>query len=100
MTTSAQRVDRGLAGILCTNVSVAPVYLFSQLTPDGAVIPVSSVLPIGIQDVSIAPRPACTMATRGTIYVEKGNRGGEDQPYLCVMNPNGSSRWVGLQLIP
>jgi hypothetical protein len=85
----------------CAETSpLRPFIFFSQLTPDGVVIPVSSVSPIGFQDVSIAPKPACTMTTRGTIYVEKGNRGGADQPYLCLMNPNGSSRWAGLQLVP
>jgi hypothetical protein len=92
--------ERHSVALCVLSSPLRPFVFLSQRSPNGDVMPVGSVSPVGFQDVSIAPKPACTVDRRGTIYVEKGNRGGADKPYLCVMNPSGSSRWVELQLVP
>ncbi len=86
---------------LCAEKSASrPFVFFSQRSPNGDVMPIASVSPVGFQDASIAPKPACTIATRGTIYVEKGSGGNADRPYLCLRNADASLGWVRLQVTP
>jgi hypothetical protein len=77
----------------------SPLSLF-QVTSTGERKPVSSLSPVGFQDVSIAPKPTCTAANRGTIYVEKGTGMVADKPFLCAKKSDNKYDWIQLGMIP
>ncbi len=75
-----------------------PPTLF-QLTPK-ELRAVSSLSPVGFQDVSTAPKPTCTTANRGTFYVEKGIVRVADRPFLYVKKSDTTYEWIQLGIIP
>lgn len=77
----------------------SPLSLF-QLTSVGELRPVSSLSPVGFQDVSIASKPTCTAANRGTFYAEKGTGTVADKPFLCVKKSDNTYDWIQLGMIP
>jgi hypothetical protein len=77
----------------------SPLSLF-QVTPTGAARPVSSLSSVGFQDVSTAPRSACTQSNRGTFYVEKGVGISADKPFLCVRKSDNTYDWIQLAVVP
>lgn len=77
----------------------SPPSLF-QITSTGEKRPVSSFSAVGFQDGSTAPKPTCSAANRGTIYVEKGPKKVADKPFLCVKKPNEAYAWIQLVAIP
>jgi hypothetical protein len=84
---------KGAAVAYCAQGS--PPFLF-QRTAAGDVRPVSSSSPEGFQDESTAPKPACTSASRGTFYVEKGTGNAADKPFVCVRGSGGVYNWIQL----
>lgn len=73
-----------------------PPLLFER-TYAGDLRPVSSLSSVGFQDASPpGPKPACTAATRGTFYVEKGTGKMADKPMLCIRQSDNSYAWVDL----
>jgi hypothetical protein len=62
--------------------------------------PVSSLSPVGFQDVSTGPKPACAVASRGTFYVEKGTGKEADKPLPCVRKSDNAYDWIRLNVIP
>jgi hypothetical protein len=94
------RPDALVTGVkiaLCAQGS--PVSFF-QLTPAGDVRPLSSLSTIGFQDVSVAMKPSCTAASRGTFYVQKGSGDVADKPFVCVKGSNNSYEWIQLVAVP
>ncbi|MEQ1845610.1 MAG: hypothetical protein ABL983_08535 [Nitrospira sp.] len=77
----------------------SPLSLF-QLTSVGELRPVSSLSPVGFQDVSIVSKPTCTAANRGTFYAEKGTGTVADKPFLCVKKSDNTYDWIQLGMIP
>jgi hypothetical protein len=73
----------------------SPTSLF-QRTSSGDLRPVSSFSPVGFQDVSTGPKPACTAASRGTFYVEKGAGKEADKPLLCARKSDNTYGWIQL----
>jgi hypothetical protein len=73
----------------------SPLLLF-QRTLNGDVRPVSSLSSVGFQDVSAGPKPACTAAARGTLYVEKSAGKEADKPLLCVKQLGNTYEWLQL----
>ena len=90
-------VEQGQLVTYCAQGS--PLSLF-QLTSTGERRPVSSLSPVGFQDVSIAPKPTCTAANRGTFYVEKGTGQVADKPFLCAKKSDNTYGWIQLGMIP
>ena len=84
---------KGSKIVLCAQGSPP---LFYQRAGD-EVRPVSSLSPVGFQDVSISARPACGAASRGTFYVEKGAGRVAEHPFLAARKSDGmfrvGSRW-------
>lgn len=70
--------------------------IFTAMTPDGRMRPVSSYSDRGFQDVSNASRPLCNVTTRGTIFVEKGAPHQTDSPLVCVKGSSDEYRWMRL----
>jgi len=70
-----------------------------QRTSTGELRPVSSFSSTGFQDVSTGPKPTCTQAIRGTIYVEKGSGKVADKPFLCARQSGGTYDWIQLAII-
>lgn len=62
--------------------------------------PVASLSPMGFQDSSTAPKPACAVANRGTFYVEKGTGRIADKPFLCIKRLDGTYEWIQLGMLP
>jgi hypothetical protein len=83
--------------VLCTQGS--PPALF-QLTSTGELRPVSSLSPVGFQDVSSAAKQSCTAANRGTFYVEKGSAKVADKPFLCARKSDNTYDWIQLGMVP
>ncbi len=77
----------------------SPPVLF-QLNSTGELRPVSSLSPVGFQDVSVATKPACTAANRGTFYVEKGTANMADKPFLCAKKSDNTYDWIQLGMAP
>jgi hypothetical protein len=74
---------------------LGPPFVLYQRS-SGVLRPVSSLSPVGFQDTSVGPKPACTVANRGTFYVEKGTGKETDKPLLCVRQQDGAYGWVQL----
>jgi len=72
---------------------------FFQLSSTG-LRPVSSLSVIGFQDVSTSPKPTCSAAKRGTLYVEKGSQNVADKPFLCAKKTDNTYAWVPLAAVP
>lgn len=79
----------------CVQGPPASFSLF-QLDPTGEKRPVSSWSSVGFQDTSIAAKPTCNATNRGTIYVEKGDAGVADKPFLCAKDAANAYTWVQL----
>ena len=82
-------LEGGYKVALCAEDTPSGVFFF-QRTLSGDPKPVSSVSPIGFQDVSNAPKPPCIAPNRGTFYVEKGAGAVSDKAFLCVRNASNS----------
>jgi hypothetical protein len=80
-------------------VQDSPLSLY-QRAATGELRPVSSLSPVGFQDVSTAPKPTCTAANRGTFYVEKGTGKVADKPFLCVKKSDNTYDWIQLSVNP
>lgn len=89
--------DKGIKVYYCTQGT--PPTLF-QLTSTGELTPVASLSPTGFRDASTDPKPACTLASRGTFYVEKGKGKLADKPFLCVKKSDNSYGWIELAVLP
>jgi len=83
--------------LLCAQGS--PPVLFQQ-TSAGETRPVSSRAPVGFQDNSNGPKPACEEASRGTFYVEKGSGRLGGKPFLCIKTSGGKYSWIQLAATP
>jgi hypothetical protein len=85
--------DKAQAGTVsyCSQGSPA---LLNTMTPDGPARPVASLSDIGFQDISKSGRPACTVVTRGTLFVEKGAAHQSDSPFVCVKEASDQYRWM------
>ena len=79
---------KGSKIVLCAQGSPP---LFYQRAGD-EVRPVSSLSPVGFQDVSISARPACGAASWGTCYVEKGAGRGAEKRSLAARKSDGRLR--------
>jgi hypothetical protein len=77
----------------------SPLSLY-QVTSAGGVRPVSGLSPSGFQDASTAPKPTCTAANRGTLYVEKGGVKVADKPFLCAKKSDNTYDWIQLGTAP
>jgi len=84
---------KGSAVAYCAQGS--PPALF-QRTADGNLKPVASISPVGFQDTSNTLRPACTTASRGTFYVEKGAANVTDKPLVCARKSDNTYDWIQL----
>jgi len=89
--------EEGVAVAYCAKGS--PLSLF-QVPSTGEPRPVSSFSPVGFQDVSVAPKPACNLSNRGTFYVEKGAGGLTDKPFLCAKKSDNTYAWIQLGIVP
>ena len=76
----------------------SPPSLF-QVTSTGE-RPVSSFSSFGFQDVSTSPKPSCTAAKRGTLYVEKGARNVADKPFFCAKKSDNTYDWIPFGTTP
>jgi hypothetical protein len=61
---------------------------------------VAGLSPAGFQDVSVAPKPTCDAASRGTFYVEKGTGAVPDKPFLCARKADSTYGWIQLGIVP
>ncbi|HTD25060.1 MAG TPA: hypothetical protein VK738_20595 [Terriglobales bacterium] len=84
---------KGAKVAICVDGS--PPFLF-QRTLIGDPRPVSSLSPVGFQDVSTGPKPTCRTASRGTFYVEKGGGKEADKPLICVRQSDDTYKWIQL----
>jgi hypothetical protein len=73
---------------------------FFQVTAAGEKRPISSMSQVGFQDRSVAAKPTCSAANRGTFYVEKGIGTVADKPFLCARKSGNTYGWVQLGTIP
>ena len=73
---------------------------FFQITGSSGPRPVASLSQIGFQDTSTEPKPNCTQAERGTIYVEKGVGRSADKPFLCAKKSDGGYAWIQIVVAP
>lgn len=86
-------------GVVAFCAEGSPLSLF-QLTSAGELTPVAGRSPVGFQDASMASKSTCTVAKRGTFYVEKGSRGVADKPFLCAKKSDNTYDWIQLGMIP
>lgn len=94
-------LEAGSKVVYCTQESPSfPMMFFSQRTASGDLRPVASASPVGFQDVSSTPKPACTTASRGTFYVEKGIGTVADKPFLCAKKADNTYSWIQLAMNP
>ncbi len=66
----------------CAQGSPPALYEYVPATRD--LRPVASLSSMGFQDTSAGPKPKCTEANRGTLYVEKGSGNVSDRPFICI----------------
>jgi hypothetical protein len=94
---SPSALSKGQKVVYCAQGS--PPVLF-QMNSTGELRPVSSLSPVGFQDVSVTTKPACTAANRGTFYVEKGTPNMADKPSLCAKKSDSTYEWIPLGIVP
>jgi|SRR5580704_3337121 hypothetical protein len=84
-------VDAGYRVEYCVENSV-----LYQISNSGERHPVAARSPVGFQDASTSAKPVCDAAARGTFYVEKGDAGKADKPFVCGKKSNEQYDWVPL----
>lgn len=88
-------LDPGNSIALCAKGSPET---FFQLTREG-LRPIAGLSPDGFRDSSTGPKPNCSTANRGTIYVEKGAEKAADKPLLCAKTSDGAYEWTLLATV-
>jgi hypothetical protein len=86
-------LPKGIKVAICAQDSPPSIY---QVVETGYIRPVGGLSSMGFQDTSIGKKPDCTLAVRGTLYVEKGTGSAADKPFLCVRRSNGTYDWTQL----
>lgn len=90
--------DKATTGIVSYCAEGSPA-IFSSMTPDGRTRPVASFSDRGFQDISTSGRPPCNVATRGTIFVQKGAARQADSPLVCVKGSAEEYKWLKLSAL-